>query len=145
MSERLAWIRRILIRMDIQWEDWVSVIGSLSIVATWFILLEVFDLAFIAVAFFWAGMSVLVFWYLHLYYKKKRDKRLIKMRFFISAIPNYIAFATYAYSVIMGIDLSQNYVLIPLWLYSIWFTVNAVILYVYAPKMKAHPVIANST
>jgi hypothetical protein len=136
MAKFLDWVRNILKRMELQPEDYVTVAVTLSLFASWFILMFFFGLVGISLWVYWGGMTVMSVWYSYTYFKKKRDPKLYKIRFVCSSMPNYIAFGVYGYALVVGIDISQELRWLPLWVVIILFAVNALIFYLY-PRRKS--------
>jgi hypothetical protein len=121
--------------MDLEPEDWVAASGGFSLLVTWFTLLTFFKQDTLALWVFWIGLSILSAWYSITYFRKKRDKRLYKIRFVFSAMPNYIAFGIYGYSLLAGIDISASYRFLPIYIITCLFVVNITI-FIWATQRK---------
>jgi hypothetical protein len=88
--------------MDVQPEDTASVIITLCLLIVWFITLIVFNYPLLSLLLLWIGMIILSLVYYIIYKRKKRNMRLFKIRFYVSALPIYSALAFYVYLLVYG-------------------------------------------
>ena len=99
--------------MDVQIEDYISVIITLILLAIWFFTLLIFNFPLISVSILWIGMILLSIIYSYIYRKKNRNMRILRIRFFVSAVPIYPILFFYIYSLAIGKDMPEQMRLIP--------------------------------
>ena len=121
--------------MDIEKEDAVSVIITLCLLITWFITLISFNYPLISLSILWVGMVVLSIIYYIVYRKKKRDMRILKIRFFVSVIPIYSALAFYVYILLYERDISGGFRLLPIGIIGTMLLLNASVVYYYSRRV----------
>lgn len=121
--------------MDIQKEDIVSVIVTLCLLLTWYLTLTSFNYPLLSIVLLWVGMVVLSIIYYVVYRKKKRDMRIFKIRFFVSAIPIYSALVFYVYILLYGKQISSGFRLLPVGIIGTMLFLNAVVVYFYSRKV----------
>jgi hypothetical protein len=131
MSLRLKRKHRCVDDMDIQKEDIVSVIATLCLLLLWYVTLFSFNYPLLSLLILWVGMIVLTIVYYIVYRKKKRDMKILKMRFFVSAVPIYAALALYVYLMISGAHLSGVFRLMPIGIIGTMLLLNAGVVYYY--------------
>jgi hypothetical protein len=122
--------------MDIQTDDIISVLITLLLLAIWFLTLEIFNYPLISILILWMGMITLSVIYYFIYKKKKRDMKLFKIRFFVSAIPLYPVLAYYVYCLVVGIGLPNNLRYLPFFIIFTLLFLNALVVYIYGEKNK---------
>jgi hypothetical protein len=122
--------------MDIQNDDIISVLITLLLLAIWFITLEIFNYPLISILILWVGMITLSVIYYFIYKNKKRDMKLFKIRFFVSAIPLYPVLAYYVYCLIAGIGLPNNLKYLPFFIIFTLLFLNALVVYIYGNRNK---------
>lgn len=93
---------RILKTMDVQKEDTASVIITLCLLFAWYITLVVFNYPLVSLLLLWIGMILLSIIYYIIYRQKKRDMKIFKIRFLVSAAPIYSALGLYVYILLYG-------------------------------------------
>jgi len=120
--------------MDIKKEDTISVIITLCLLLIWYLTLILFNYPLISISILWAGMIVLSIMYFIVYRKKKRDMRILKTRFFVSALPIYPALAFYVYMLLNGKEVSGVFRLLPIGIIGTMLLLNASIVYFYSRK-----------
>jgi len=120
--------------MNIQTEDIISVIITLSLLAIWFLTLIIFNYPLISVSILWIGMITLSLVYHYVYKKKNRDMRIFKIRFMVSALPIYPILAYYVYSLIVGDGLPHQLRLIPFFIIFAMLFLNASVMYYFDKK-----------
>jgi len=73
--------------------------------------------------------------YYIVYRKKKRDMRILKMRFFVSAVPIYSALVFYMYMLLYGKEISGGFRLLPIGIIGTMLFLNASVLYFYSRRV----------
>ena len=122
--------------MKIENEDVISVIITLLLLIIWYFTLQLFNYPLISVSILWVGMIVLSIAYFFIYKKKKRDMKIFKIRFLVSAVPIYPILACYVYSLIVGDGLRSQLRLIPFFVIFIMLILNASVVYFFDKKSK---------
>ena len=122
--------------MKIENEDVISVIITLLLLIIWYFTLQLFNYPLISVSILWVGMIVLSIAYFFIYKKKKRDMKIFKIRFLVSAVPIYPILAYYVYSLIVGDGLPSQLSLIPFFVIFIMLILNASVVYFFDKKSK---------
>ena len=117
--------------MDIQKEDIVSVIVTVCLLSIWYMTLILFNYPLLSLLILWIGMIVLTIVYFIVYRNKKRDMKILKMRFYVSAIPIYSALALYVYLLLYGKHLSGGLRLLPIGIIGTMLLLNAGVVYYY--------------
>jgi hypothetical protein len=117
--------------MDIQKEDIVSVLVTFCLLFTWYVTLVSFNYPLLSLLILWVGMVVLTIVYYIVYRNKKRDMRILKIRFFVSAVPIYSALALYVYLLVYGKHLSGGFRLLPIGIIGTMLLLNAGVVYYY--------------
>ena len=121
--------------MDIQKEDIVSVIITLSLLLTWYVTLISFNYPLLSLSILWVGMIVLSIIYYIVYRKKKRDMRILKTRFFVSVVPIYSALVFYVYILLYGNEISGSFRLLPIGIIGTMLLLNASVVYFYSRRV----------
>jgi hypothetical protein len=122
-------------KMDIQKEDTASVIITLSLLLVWYSTLTLFNYPLISISILWAGMIVLSLLYYVVYRKKKRDMKIFKIRFFMSAVPIYPTLAFYVYLLLNGKEVSGGFRLLPIGIIGTMLLLNASVVYFYSRRI----------
>jgi len=117
--------------MDIQKEDIVSVIVTVCLLSIWYMTLILFNYPLLSLLILWIGMIVLTIVYFIVYRNKKRDMKILKMRFFVSAVPIYSALGLYVYLLLYGKHLSGGFRLLPIGIIGTMLLLNAGVVYYY--------------
>lgn len=120
--------------MEIQKEDAISVIITLFLLLIWYLTLAIYDYPLISISILWIGMIVLSVVYLIIYKRKKRDMRVFKIRFFVSALPIYPVLGYYVYSLAFGAGLPQQLRLLPFFVVFTMLFLNATVVYIFDKK-----------
>ncbi len=120
--------------MDIQIEDKISVIVTLCLLFVWYLTLFLFNYPLGSLLILWVGMIILTILYFLVYRKKKRNMRVLKMRFFISAVPIYSALLFYVYILLNGTQVSGVFRLMPLGIIGTMLLLNAGVVYYYSQR-----------
>jgi hypothetical protein len=121
--------------MDIQKDDIVSVIITLCLLFTWYVTLISFNYPLISISILWVGMIVLSIIYYIVYRKKKRNMRILKIRFFVSVVPIYSALVFYVYMLLYGKELSGGFRLLPICIIGTMLLLNASVVYFYSRRV----------
>jgi hypothetical protein len=120
--------------MEIKSEDIISVIITLCLLAAWYVTLTVFDRPLLSVSLLWSGMIILSLVYYFVYRWKKRDMKIFKTRFLVSAIPIYPALALYIYTLLTGTKVTGIYRLLPIGIIGVMLLLNALVVYWYTGR-----------
>ena len=120
--------------MDVQKEDVVSVIVTVCLLLVWYITLVLFNTPLISLGILWVGMICLSITYYFVYRKNKRDIRIFRTRFFVSAIPIYAALVVYVYLLLYGTEVSGGFRLMPIGIVGTMLLLNALVVYYYSRK-----------
>ncbi|OGS41063.1 MAG: hypothetical protein A3K77_08565 [Euryarchaeota archaeon RBG_13_31_8] len=121
--------------MDIKKEDLATLAITLCLLLVWYLTLIIFNYPLMSISILWIGMIVLSITYFMFYRKKKRNMKLLKIRFFVSALPIYPALAFYVYMLIIGKEISGIFRLLPVGIIGTMLLLNASVIYFYSqPK-----------
>ena len=120
--------------MDIKIEDAVSVLITLLLLAVWYTTLIIFNYPLISVLILWIGMIILSIIYYYVYKKKKRDTKIFKIRFLVSAVPIYPVLIYYVYSLSIDKGLPRELRLLPFFVVFTMLILNASVVYIYDNK-----------
>ena len=87
--------------MKIKNED--LIFGSLILIllSIWYLTLKFYNFPIISIIILWIGMTLLSLIYVYIYKKRNRDKKILRIRFYITAIPIYPMLAYYIYKLII--------------------------------------------
>lgn len=118
--------------MEIKKEDILSVIITLFLLLFWYLTLILFNYPLISILILWIGMIILSIIYLVVYRKKKRDMKVLKIRFLVSALPIYPALAFYVFMLLNGKEVSGIFRLLPVGIIGIMLLLNAGVVYYYS-------------
>jgi hypothetical protein len=121
-------------KMDIQKEDIASVIITLCLLLVWYLTLILFNYPLISISILWVGMIVLSILYYVVYRTKKRDMRIFKIRFFVSAVPIYPTLVFYVYLLLNGKQVAGGFRLLPIGIIGTMLLLNASVVYFYSQK-----------
>lgn len=117
--------------MDIQKEDIASVIITLFLLLIWYSTLVLFNLPLVSILILWIGMIILSVVYSYVYKKKKRNMKILKIRFMVSAVPIYPVLIYYVYSLSIGEGLPSELKLIPFFVVLTMLILNASVVYIF--------------
>lgn len=126
---------RILKTMDIQKEDTASVIITLCLLIFWYLTLFLFNYPLVSLLLLWVGMIVLSIIYFIVYMQKKRDMKIFKIRFLVSALPIYSALAVYVYVLLYGKGVPGIFRFMPIGIIGTMLLLNAVVVYWYSRRI----------
>lgn len=121
--------------MDIHKDDIVAVITTVFLLLTWYLTLISFDYPLISISILWVGMIVLSIIYYIIYRKKKRNMRILKMRFFVSVVPIYSALVFYVYILLNRKEISGGFRLLPIVIIITMLILNTSVVYYYTRKV----------
>lgn len=121
--------------IDIQKEDILSVIITLCLLLIWYITLVTLKYPLVSISILWVGMIILSIFYYIIYRKKKRDMKILKMRFFVSAVPIYSALVFYVYILFYEKTISGYFRLLPIGIISTMLFLNASVVYFYSRRV----------
>jgi hypothetical protein len=122
--------------MKIQIEDIVFGSFALISIVIWYFLLIISDYPFISILFLWISMIVISVLYIFFYRKKKRDKKLLRIRFLVSGIPIYPTMIYYIYKIIFNGGLPKDQRFLPLYVLLPALFINGIILFFYEIRKK---------
>jgi uncharacterized membrane protein len=117
--------------MKVEIED--IVFGSLALISLliWFFLLVISNSPLISIIFLWVSMILISVLYIVVYNKKKRNRKILRLRFLASGIPIYPTMIYYIYMIVLGDGLPTNQRLLPLFVLLPALFLNGVILLFY--------------
>ncbi len=125
---------RVIDTMDIQKEDIVSVIITLCLLCIWYLTLAMYNYPVVSLLLLWVGMIILSILYYIIYRKKKRDMRIFKIRFLVSAVPIYSALGFYVYVLLYGKGVPGIFRLMPIGIIGTMLLLNAGVVYWYSRR-----------
>jgi hypothetical protein len=125
-----------IMKMNIQNED--IIFGSIILVLLliWYLSLILFDYPLMSIIFLWTGMIIISLLYVRVYRKTKRDIKVLRKRFFASAIPIYPMLIYYIYKLIIEGNLPQEQKYLPFFIVMTMLFLNAVVLYFYEVRKE---------
>jgi hypothetical protein len=117
--------------MKIESED--MIFGSLALISVfiWFVSLILFDYPLISIIFLWSSMIIISVLYIIVYRKRKRNLKILRIRFIVSGIPIYPTMIYYIYKLIFDNGLSEEQEFLPLFVIIPALFLNGIILYFY--------------
>ncbi len=117
--------------MKIEIED--IIFGTLAIIsiAIWYFSLIIFDYPLLSIIFLWAAMILISILYIYVYKKRKRDVKILRIRFYVSGIPIYPMMIYYIYKLVFDDGLPKNQEFLPLFVILPALALNGIILYFY--------------
>jgi hypothetical protein len=120
--------------MKIENEDIIFGILALVLLGIWLLTLLIFESALASIAFLWTTMILLSLLYVYVYRKRKRNMKILRRRFFVSAIPLYPMLIYYVYKIIIEHNLPEEQKFLPLFIVFMVLILNGIVLYVYEIK-----------
>jgi hypothetical protein len=117
--------------MKIESEDIIFGLLALISVVIWFVSLILFDYPLISIIFLWTSMIIISLLYIIVYRKRKRDLKILRIRFIVSGIPIYPTMIYYIYKLIFDKGLSKEQEYLPLFVILPALFLNGIILYLY--------------
>lgn len=122
-------MRKLLKNMDVQKEDMASVFITLILLSIWLITLLLYNHPLISLLILWVGMILLSIIYTIIYWKKKRNMRIFKIRFLVSVVPIYSALLFYVYILISEKDVPGFVRFMPIGIIGTMLLLNAGVVY----------------
>jgi hypothetical protein len=117
--------------MKIENEDIVFGTLALISIAIWFFSLIFFDYPLISIIFLWISMIIISVLYIIVYRRRKRNLKILRIRFLISGVPIYPAMIYYIYKLVFHNGLSKEQQLLPLFVILPALFLNGIILLFY--------------
>lgn len=125
-----------IMNMEIKNEDIIFGSIILILLGIWYLTLILFDYPLLSIILLWTGMIVISLLYVQVYKKAKRDKKILRKRFFISAIPIYPMLIYYIYKLVIEGNLPQEQKYLPFFIVMSMLILNAIVLYIYEVRKK---------
>ena len=120
--------------MEIKKEDVISVIVTLCLLLVWYLTLVMFNYPLLSISILWVGMIILSIIYYLIYREKKRNMKILKIRFIVSALPIYPALVFYVYMLLNGKEVTGIFRLLPIGIIGTMLLLNASVEYFYSQK-----------
>ena len=120
----------------IETDDIIFGISILILLGIWFVTLKIFNYPLLSIIFLWTAMSVLSLIYLYVYRKRKRNKKIMRIRFFVSAIPLYPVLIYYVYKLAIEKNLPTEQIYLPFFVIFSILILNAIVIYFYEIRKK---------
>ncbi len=124
-------VKELLDQMDVQIEDYISIVITFCLLATWYVTLVFLKIPVLSITLLWSGMILLSIIYSMIYKRKKRNLKILRVRFFVSAIPIYPMLFYYAYHIVLGLSYPQQLRFTPIIVIFLMLFLNAVIVFYY--------------
>jgi len=117
--------------MKIEIED--IIFGTLALISLgiWFLILILFNSPLKSIIFLWISMILISVLYIFVYRKKKRNKKILRMRFLVSSIPIYPTMIYYIYKIVIDAGIPKSQKFLPLYVLLPALFLNGIILYFY--------------
>jgi len=114
--------------MKIETED--IVFGSLALIslAIWFFSLIFFNYPLISIIFLWSSMIIISVLYIVVYRRRKRNLKILRIRFLLSGIPLYPTMIYYVYKLVFDNGLPKEQEFLPLFVLLPALFLNGIIL-----------------
>jgi hypothetical protein len=122
--------------MKIEIEDTISGIMVLIFLVIWYLTLVFFDSPLMSLGFLWISMTLLSIIYVYIYKKRKRDVKVLRIRFFVTAIPLYPVLSYYVYKLVVEQNLPRGQLFLPLGIIFTVLILNALVIFQYEIKKK---------
>lgn len=126
--------------MKIEFKDIVFVTLILILLAFWFLTLFLFDSPLLSISLLWIGMILLSIVYYYVYKHKKRNMKILKIRFLVSAVPIYPILAYCVYCLSSGEGLPRELRILPVFVVFTMLMLNAIVVYVFDRKNRTYEV-----
>lgn len=127
-------ITKLLEQMDVEIEDYISIVITFCLLATWYLTLVFLNIPVLSITLLWSGMILLSIIYSFVYKRKKRNLKILRVRFFVSAIPIYPMLFYYAYHIVFGLSYPQQLRFTPVIVIFLMLFLNAFIVFYYRDK-----------
>ena len=122
--------------MKIEIEDAISVLVVLILLGVWYVTLVVFNSPLHSIGFLWISMTLLSILYVYVYKKRKRDLKVLKIRFFLTALPLYPVLIYYLYKLVADKNLPTGQLFLPVGIIFTVLTLNALTVFKYEIKNR---------
>lgn len=120
--------------MDIETEDFASVMLILMLLALWFLTILKFNSPLLSITILWIGMTLVSVAYSIIYKRKNRNMRILKIRFLVSVAISYPFLIHYVYRLNTGCDLPREQQLLPFCFVLSILILNAIVEYISGRK-----------
>jgi Zn-dependent protease with chaperone function len=127
-------IKKLLDQMDVEIEDYISILITFCLLASWYLTLVFLKIPVVSITLLWSGMILLSIIYSIIYKRKKRNLKVLRVRFFVSAIPIYPMLFYYAYHIVFGLSYPQQLRFTPVIVIFLMLFLNAFIVFYYRDK-----------
>jgi hypothetical protein len=117
--------------MKIETEDIIFGTLALISIAIWYFMLVFSNSPLFSIIFLWISMILISVIYIVVYNKKKRNRKILRLRFLVSGIPLYPTMIYYIYMIVLGDGLPTNQRLLPLFVLLPALFLNGIILLFY--------------
>jgi hypothetical protein len=117
--------------MKIEKED--IVFGALALLSLiiWYFSLLMFDNPLVSIIFLWTVVIILSIVYIYVYKRRGRNMKILRLRFFISAIPIYPLMIYYIYKLVIDHNLPAEQRFLPFFILLPALILNGSVLYLY--------------
>ncbi|KYK19971.1 hypothetical protein AYK24_04480 [Thermoplasmatales archaeon SG8-52-4] len=122
--------------MEIKNEDIIFGSIILLLLGIWYLTLILFDYPLLSIIILWTGMIIISLTYVQVYKKSNRDLKILRRRFFISAIPIYPMLLYYIYKLVIDGNLPQEQKYLPFFIVMSMLVLNAIVLYIYEVRKQ---------
>ena len=121
-------------KMKIKIED--IIFGTLAVlsIGIWYFILVISNSPLISIIFLWVAMFSISLLYIYVYKNKKRDKKILRIRFLVSGIPIYPMMIYYIYKIVFDNGIPKDQKFLPLYVLIPALFLNGIILYFYEIK-----------
>lgn len=120
--------------MDIETEDFASVMLILMLLALWFLTILKFISPLLSIIILWIGMTLISVGYSIIYKRKNRNMRTLKIRFLVSVVISYPFLIYYLYRLSTGCDLPREQQLLSFCFVLSILILNAIVEYISGRK-----------
>ena len=129
MSHLIHSIQEMYSKMEVEFEDRISIAITFSLLLIWHITLVLFDYPLMSVLILWIGMITLSIIYSIVYKRKKRDMTIFKYRFLASAVPIYPVLFYYVYALVLNGKIGGSFRFLPFFVIFAMLILNASVVY----------------
>jgi len=121
-------------KMKIKIED--IIFGTLAVlsIGIWYFILVISNSPLISIIFLWVAMFSISLLYIYVYKNKKRDKKILRIRFLVSGIPIYPMMIYYIYKIVFDSGIPKDQKFLPVYVLLPALFLNGIILYFYEIK-----------
>ena len=120
--------------MDIETEDFASVMLIFMSLALWFLTILKFNSPLLSIIILWIGMTLISVGYSIIYKRKNRNMRILKIRFLVSVVISYPFLIYSIYRLNTGCDLPRERQLLPFCFVLSILILNAIVEYISGRK-----------